>query len=307
MDKACMRRHFMRRLKCPAQVNDIDLTEEIKQYILDNRFYVIPKQMTSLQTINNYNIMNNFISNLDPLTKLDKVIKYKNANLIPFDTSIDFRFQDTRLKLENDQGHHAFRDDDIFGIIDNITKVSDNVEDFNLIYDSKKSKVMIYESGDWKDMFLLTGLRTIIKTIQDYFWNAYECYLIRKIKTSRQLETRDLLKEYYVFLASLDIEPFVKNKTDNKILYNADDDEYWSSTNEDYYLSDEFSKFFKDVRDGITTRERDKWKQLVHMIKKNCQNNVEEVNKLVLSIIKVDDDFKHDLMSITTGIAPPNF
>jgi hypothetical protein len=39
-----MRKHFtLLNKNCPAIENDIELTEEIKNYILDNRFYRIPK------------------------------------------------------------------------------------------------------------------------------------------------------------------------------------------------------------------------------------------------------------------------
>jgi hypothetical protein len=51
-DKYCIRRHLYDRIKdCPATENDIELTEEIKIYILNNRIYNIPKPTKKPQTV----------------------------------------------------------------------------------------------------------------------------------------------------------------------------------------------------------------------------------------------------------------
>jgi hypothetical protein len=43
--------HFNRKKNCPTIENDIELTEEIKKYILDNRIYNIPKTPKKPQTV----------------------------------------------------------------------------------------------------------------------------------------------------------------------------------------------------------------------------------------------------------------
>jgi hypothetical protein len=46
--KSNIKNHFDRKIDCPATENDIELTDEIKKYILKNRFYRIPKQITNI-------------------------------------------------------------------------------------------------------------------------------------------------------------------------------------------------------------------------------------------------------------------
>jgi hypothetical protein len=47
--KTKMSTHLYKRIKdCPATENDIELTNEIKEYILKNRIYRIPKQITNI-------------------------------------------------------------------------------------------------------------------------------------------------------------------------------------------------------------------------------------------------------------------
>jgi hypothetical protein len=58
-----MRRHLNESKKhsCPGHTNNIELTEEVKQYILSNRIYVVPKPVDPIkvfkQTINYNNII----------------------------------------------------------------------------------------------------------------------------------------------------------------------------------------------------------------------------------------------------------
>jgi hypothetical protein len=53
--KQDMRKHFKNLKKiCPATINDIELTEEVKNYILDNRIYRIPKNSIIILPENDY-------------------------------------------------------------------------------------------------------------------------------------------------------------------------------------------------------------------------------------------------------------
>lgn len=58
-DKSCMRRHFERK-----PINNIELSHDIKQTILNNRVYIIPEK----RDLNNYN----FLTSMDPKCKLYK-------------------------------------------------------------------------------------------------------------------------------------------------------------------------------------------------------------------------------------------
>lgn len=301
---------YLNKKQCPTIEADIELTDEIKEHLMNYRkYHDRHSEKVINNTINNYNTMNNYIANLDTFDKLGKVMKHKSIELIPFDRSVELKYEKTRMKLENDQGHHAITHEDIYEIIDHVTRVSEkNMDDFNILYDSEMNKIMMYESGDWKEMFMATGLKTVIRTIQDYFWHAYECYLIRKMQRTTinafdRVKLRELLKEYYAFIASLDVEPFVKDKCNNKIMYTADDDEYWDeappSNAEQFTLSEEYTKLYNDLRGDLTIKLREKWKHdLLDLVKRNCKKNVNELNKMVMALINMDTEFKTDLLVI---------
>lgn len=320
-DRSRMRRHFFEaKKKCPASRKDIELTEEVKSYILENRIYHFPEQVscsnaphqTFNQIINNYNTMNNFISSMDAMEKLSKYLNYRGSQLMDFERTVELKYEEQRINLEKDHGHHEITKDRIFEIIDQVTKIgadlntSSSLEEFNVMYDSQLNKVLLYESGFWKEMIVATGLKTIIATIQEHFWDAYECHLIRRIHSSEQnafqkSKIRDLLKEYYTFLACVDVDPYVKDRYDNQILYTSDDDRYFEEPDphesRGFEIVDEYTKLYKELKENLTMRQRGSVKKdLLDMIKRNSKKNVTELNKAVMSLFKVDEEFKQTLM-----------
>jgi hypothetical protein len=310
-----MRKHLYQNKKpCATIINDIELTDDIKDHIINFRVYHIPQEAKVQpinQTINHYNTMNNFIANMDVMDKLTKYVTYKQIDLIPFERSVETRYLKTKQRLENDIGIHQITQDDIIEIIDELSKMSDNVEDFNIMYDSKLNKLLLYDAGDWKEMFLTSGLKSIIRTIQDYFWHAYECYLIRKIKNmdipfGTRAEYKNRLIEYYVFIASLDIDPYVKDRNNNQINYSSDDDRYWREVSyhdlEANSLQDEFMKEYRRVKDNMTRKEIDRLKKdLLDLIKRNSKKNINELNKTVMTLINVDEEFQKLILNHQGG------
>lgn len=315
-DRYDMNKHLYKRKKaCPASHNDIDLSDEIKQYILTNRIYRIPKaappenpMKVINQTINYNNTMMNFVGGMDNIQKLSDYLNYKKLDLIPFDRSVELAYEKTRQKLERGQGHHVINQDDILEIIDRVTKIkNDNLEEFNVLYDSEMNKLMLYDSGDWKEMFLTSGMKNVVRTIQDYLWNAYECYLIRKIRRPDihfdvRKDLREHIKEYYNFLACLDVDPYVKDHNDNQILYNPEDDQYYEEVEygdeEHHSIADDYLALYKKTKDNLLVKQREKTRnELLDLIKRNSKKNVSELNKIIVSLINVDTEFKETLMA----------
>lgn len=52
-NKSHIQRHF-KRISCPGVRNDIELTDDIKQYILQTRIYRIPKKEKEIKIEKNY-------------------------------------------------------------------------------------------------------------------------------------------------------------------------------------------------------------------------------------------------------------
>jgi hypothetical protein len=307
-----MVRHFQRKKLCSTAVNNIELTDHIKNHILKYRVYHIPapvKEPTMLQIINNNNTMNNFIAGIEPMAKLQSYLNYKNILPISFDQSVDQAYGSIRHKLENDQGHHFYNVDEMLEVVDSTTRMSDNsVELMNVLYDADMNKLVLYDSGHWREMFFGSGAKEVIKNIQDYFWNAYECYVIRKLESpdvsfADKNDMRVYLHDYYKLLASMNVEPYVQGKSNNKIMYSPDDDRYDREYN--YYdmdaftLSDKYNKEYNKISESLSMKQREKTRNEVYdLIKRNSKRNIAELNKLVMSLLNVNEEYKKIVLAL---------
>lgn len=309
-----MRKHLFELKKpCPGSENDIAMGDEVKQKILANRIYKVESPVKVVnQTINNYNTMNNFINGIDMFKKLNGFLNHKQIDVVPFDDSVKSRYEDTREQLMKGIGTHKMTQEDIFDIIDEVTKIDDgNMEEFNVMFDSAINKLRMYNSdGDWKEMYVSSGVKTIIKSIQTHYWNAYECYLIRKIDdihVSHQDRQRfkESLQGYFEFLASIDMSPYIKGHkvSDCQILYSEDEPRYRHEPAYDdvdaYKLVDRFGRLFEVAKEQVSVKRREvMMRRLIDLIKRNTQRNVSELNKLVLNLVNMDTSFQQAMMSL---------
>lgn len=75
-------------------------------------------------------------------------------------------------------------------------------------------------------------------------------------------QAEEHLEQYYKFIACFDITPYATDKTNNQILYNADDDKYHikvdPSNFDEYSLQDFWMSKYKKIKDTITMQEHNK-------------------------------------------------
>ncbi len=197
---------------CPASRNDIELDDNIKEYIIDNRIYHVPKpQQTPTtinnninQVINNINTLNNFIGKIDPIEKLTQYTNYKQIEVHGIEDSMEDRYSSKVRRLDNDAYKYGFElnFNDLLETIDEVSKVRSE-EDFNILYCARLNKLKIYD-GEWNELLVIPGIKRLIELIQNYYWNSYECYLLRKIHNSPSsldvVKSKELLDEYFKFI-----------------------------------------------------------------------------------------------------------
>lgn len=311
--KENMRKHFTKLKKdCPAIKNDLALTDEIKDHILKNRVYHIPspiiqQQNIINQTINNYNTIHNYIASIPAIEKITKYIDYKQINLLDFEQTIEDNFS-TKAKrlLESNCQKYSFSLDinDILQLIDKVSKITsdDDFEYMNIIYDNKHDRFNIYEEGDWKEWLKSIGLNKIIHYFKEYYLDSYEIYLIRRNKNQdipiyNRSQSMQSLIEYYKFIGVFDIEPYIKGKSNNKVLYNPDQEQFNISYEpveiEQFTLEDEFYPIYSKTRDNITKSEmNDIKKTILDVIKRNSNKTIEHLNKKVIELFNMDEQFQ---------------
>lgn len=305
-NRSDMRKHFFLKKKtCPAQENDLELTQEIKELVIQNRLYILPKQSTTNTIINNYNSINNFIAGMDAIEKLEKYRKYMNIELIGFEQSIEDRYSKSAKRLENGTIKYGYEldKDDLLDIIDQVSKVNfknqvKTFEDLNILYDKNADKLKIFD-GEWEEMLLNKGIKKILQTIQSYYWDSYECFLLKKMYDSKtdifnNQRLKELLIEYYKFIGCFDVEPYIKNKEDQEILG------YIHDKKNIYSISDEYYVIYIKVRDNIKKSEINNVKKAVlDIIRKNSDRNINGLNKKVYELFNVDKAFKDNIILIS--------
>ena len=299
--KSSMKRHLYELTKpCPATENDLELNDDIKDYILKNRVYHIPKEekpKTIYQTINNIqnnnNTMNNYLNSLPVEEKYEKLIKFGDVKPLGIEFMIEGKYEKPIKKMDNDKyrwGMHL-NTDNLLEIVDNISKVSENFEDFNVIYDAGMKKIKLY-SRSWNVYLVEMGVKKLVETIQDNYLYAYEMYLIKKIYNGKISNYPELTKyknslyEYYKFMNIFDVQPYCVEKTNNDIL---------EDNNNSYEIQDKIFNIYNSI--AIPKGEINKMKKIVlDIIKSNSKNNINELNKKLIDLLKMNDEFKEDLL-----------
>jgi hypothetical protein len=294
--KGRIRRHLYHLKKpCPSTSHDIELTDDIKQYILDNRIYKIPETKPATNIITNYNQINNFISSMDIQEKLNKYIKYKNIEIMDFEDQIEDHFNSHIKKLDtNRYSSYRLDFDDMLDVIDKVTYISKNVENFNIYYDEIPNKLKIFTCGEWNTLLLDAGIKQMLHKIKACYLDTYECYLLRKLNDSNigahsRMQFKEHLLDYFKFLSCFDISPYVSNASDGDILKNNDDS---------YDLQDEWYPKFKGIKESITVTEANKVKKEVKdIVKRNTKSNIIELNKLIMQVFNADTEFKENIIN----------
>jgi len=189
--------------------------------------------------------------------------------------------------------------EDIIQIFDDISKAHDKT-DLNLFYDSEMNRINIYDDGCWEEMLLIKGLQRMMNVMQGYFLNAYECYLLRCIfgenySAVMKNNSREHLIEYYEFIAAFDIDPYVINKPDNEILFNADDDRFLSM-DKNYRIEETIFPLYKNKKSKLSHANIEKKKRdVVDILKRNSKRNLHDLNRNIMDLIRVDEGFKKQI------------
>lgn len=293
---------------CPTTLNDIELTDEIKNHILDCRVYIPKKedQTPSVinqinhvnhvnqinNTINTYNTINNFIASLDAVQKYETFCKYKDIDIISFEDNVESKYKNDVYRLENNKYKYGYEltTESFFEIVNEVCKKLDDgkLEHLSPLYESKTNQIRIYDGNDWLSYRVNCGIKYILNTIKTCYLDAYECYVIRKIlddKSSLFDKQRytELLDEYFKFLASVAISPCIDHQSEI-----------------DEETKDRFKKRYKEIEAVLPQAEKNKTaKEIKDIIVSTSKQKVDELNKLIANLFKMDEEFRSQLLSMT--------
>ena len=308
-----MHRHLYSLKKpCPGSLNDMVLTESIKQHVLNNRVYRVKDDAkVTNQTINNTQTINNYISGLDTLEKLKQFTTYKNKEITDIQTKINVMYDDEKEKFINDSFSEPQRYDHthFLDMIHNVTRAKQrDMDDFCDIYKKDDDRVYMATGTNWEDFNSYSGIKIMVEHIVEYCLEYYEVYLIRKLEGAGiNLQERALLREsldeYYSFIASFGLSPKITGRADAQILYNEDDDRYTDDVDRSdpdaHRVVDRYSHTFNKIREGLNdVKKKAMVKNVVDVIKTTTKTNLRELNNRIMGLLNVDEGFKQAMLEL---------
>lgn len=284
---------------CPASTVDIELTDAIKKYILDNRVYHPPKQTQQQiinQQININNIIVNYVNKMDFQDKLLHYLQYHDTELLQYHDAIETKYEQQvdRFEKKSTKGFHKFDTltlDGLINVLHTCTTAND-VQEMNVMYDKVLNRLHIY-SGEWEPFMFKDGVKELIEKIQETYLDYYEEYLLRQYSAGSIFDKqciKEALKEYYEFLECFDIDPRLTTSPEDWVQELSDDD---------------IGRLYTKVKDELRASKLKEVRKTVYdVIKTNCTASVMELNKKIVDLIKMDEMFKNKLLMELQGAQP---
>lgn len=294
---------------CSATLKDIELSDEQKEKILRDRILQPPQAPAPMvqnnhtlnQVINNYNQINNLICKMDPIEKISRYTEYKSLELMDFEDKIEEHYCLEVRRLDHGKMKHFEMDrNTLLAVIDTITTIQD-IDKLNIIYDEVPNKIKVFTCGEWRSSLLDAGIQEMVAKIKGCYLDFYECYLLRKFydvgsAPQTKAHIKELIEDYYRFIGCFDILPYVKGKCDNEVLYRADDPRYHARG--DYDIEEHWYPCYKRIKAVLMMSEvKNVKKEVADIVKKNTKANVIELNRKMMEVIQMDEEFKNDILN----------
>ena len=300
---------------CPGQVDSsIELTDEIKASILANRIYRPPAAAQAAapvvnhiqNVVNQYNVVNNFLSNLDTVDKVDMYMQHTGGSVVTFDTFVGRKYARKVELLESGNDERFYRPNDFLQLVDEVSNAT-TIEQFNLTYDVVSNKVKIYEHGGWQEFITSSGLLRIVETLKDNLLDAYEIHLVQKMRKAEtepreQIECREHLEELYRFLAVFRLEPRVTDMSNGEIMAGSGEARY--EGDESTGIEETCCKLYKSIRDKQPSAYVNRLvRDIREIVKKNSAVAVRDVNRTVLELFNSDRAFRDVIVNAVPRVA----
>lgn len=286
-NKAKMRTHFQRKNLCPGLVDpDNVLTLDMKEHILANRIYKAKKQPDVIKHITIQNQQMTQINNY--INKMDLAQRVNLLNIQPDQCS------DKILSLvekeayihKNDTPGLIIDDKHVEDLVGKMCRSQkDDLSDMNVLIDTKKNSMMIFEGDEWCDYDIPSGARQLVTYIHANFMNEHERYLLRCRNISRDPRERQDIKEqilkYYRIVVAFDLHPYCFGKSDDDIFDNL---------NNHHSCEEEFYPKFKKIKDSMSLAEKRAWCNLINnIVKANGKMTSMTLNKKLFELSQKDD------------------
>lgn len=324
--KMSMHRHlYLRNKLCCGSSHDVDLTDDMKGQIMKNRLYREPPPLaitpaipsTSIvsvqnqqnnqnnkqinQIINNINQQRqiiNIISTFDIGKKVSALAEREGVEILELDDVVEQLYSKISKKLQNNGFKNDVEYDDTH-FKDMVSKITQQ-EEFShssVLFDDKKERFLFATgTNEWDTMRVKPGMEYIIDSLEKYHLRNYEVYLIRKIELERHTRLIESLDKYYSFMATFNVEPFVRNKSDATILYSDGGEDVDTSDVDGHRVVDKYNAKYINIRNNLTEAKKNAtYKEVRNIVHQNILNNLDTINQRIADLIQIDPDFLDEI------------
>lgn len=214
--KSSMRSHlFGRMVTCPAIVRDIILTDNMKNYILENHKWHAPEK----PNITNYNTINIFISTLSIPTKLENWSKLSNQRILTLQDSVARGLSNAGYDKDHLESIWANTECQCNLITLNdrkymMTEMMNPQVGFmqSIAYEAKSNNIYMKDDENWIGLDEKAGMKRIIEEYQEKYFNEYEVYTIHKWffhqSPHERTNARTRLLDHYKFIRAFDCKRY---------------------------------------------------------------------------------------------------
>ena len=201
--------HF--NLQCEPIVNNVDLNDEVKKYVLLYKRYLIKPNIVALEPaplpvkrLPIANMITSFVNNRDIDDTVFLILK-RQLKCVNFDEHIASLYDGMSYDLVNTPMIKYLEEDDFIRMLSVITKsrIHDKQE-ISILYDN--NMLYIYMNNTWLKFCIKSGIVVIVETLIRKYLFSYDKYLIRMIEQSTDNEfkfAKGGLNEYYNFISSI--------------------------------------------------------------------------------------------------------
>jgi len=292
-----MKRHLYRVRLCPNK-NGLYLTDEIREEVLNHHEYHPETQKPIQNNINNYNMMLGILNSMESLDKVKLLTDHQKLPVLDIEDDLEKKYEILVKRLETgDMTYGYFLGlDDLFNIVNNCTlHQSGEYIHFNVFFDKMVNRLKLWRGRSWETYLEDAGIKQLVSLIKSYYLDSYEIYLIRNLHNIGRVrinrwQVKDHLSIYYQFLVVFGLEPHIVNLDDDEVLgYNPKE-------GQSNYLATTYSKLYNEQKKSQkeSTIKATK-RKIVNIVKDNSIQNVRNLDKTIIELLKIDDNFKEEL------------
>ena len=239
--------------------------------------------------------MNNLVTRIDDLTKLMSYMDHTQTPLVNFSDKVDDMYAKHRFAMDTMRSKNIFLENSVmFETIDDVTSAQD-LTMLNVLYEEVAQKLRIYDDNKWRTFLFETGIAEIITRIKECYLDVYERYLLKlwhdpSSSLPKKAYIKEHVEEYYRFIACYSLNPFVQEQSDQEII--GDDKPI-----KRYDVCEKWYPIYKDIKENLNVAYISRIKRdVANIVKRNAKANVLELNKKVMELIRMDEDFKHNVL-----------